>query len=987
MTSRRVQSGTLIKERKKYQARFGKVVSEVSVKKWNCLFFPNDNKLEERKSAQLSVVVNSSDVPPEVLHWFKTGQLQDTAVPTSLSKSPSPSSINNHEKENPSRRRVTPKHHKNRLLSPLSTPRPPTLGDVNESDSDVDVDEQDDATKSSDILGTARRKSCYGRSVRKKQQDSQPNRVGRRVVLFDDDDSDSGSEQNPTYSKDPNAEDDANGADDTESDDIIMTAERLLTLDEELEECHMGAQALATDNLDPETKRKTMEYYKKLERARAEKKELIGKTITVINGTKTQVFSEWRIIKDIVDIDSITAKKRPQEEIGVVDMDFNRLPEAEYPLVEVLLRFWPGDAFKQLDKLNVAFQKQYPGKDLVTMKEFFTFFACLLAAAPAGYGGDKLWKPPIVKGIFPHPDLSKVMRRARFKAIKTCYAAAFACDHNHVVKEGECWADDPVLTPGNDEWSKLQGLVNDFNSTVRRNFSASSDKCIDESMSPFRPRQSKTANLPHISYILRKPKPLGTEYKTTGCAESGIMLKLEIQRGKVRLLTLNQSIHIIFIISINAFRRCTILLQTPMRHMRHCDKYGGTAACTLRLGENVVSSDRSHCDTMYGDSWFASVRTALAVQKELNCHFIGHVKIAHKRFPKDWMEKTMEHWPGGTHLVLESCFDDTNLIALGYKYNANKVCHFIMTRGASLTTPGDPYLAKFKSSKGNYKSREVRRPLAVSSYFGSCGKIDVHNQIRQSQIALEEFWVTKCGWFRNVCTILGISATNAFFACSYSFARDCEYSQLKAKDFASILSNQLIAYPFPNTASFGRNVLPPGQDPPQWFELIPGRYVLNSIQPCATVLLDVTNSNDETITVGRAQFKSGWSQMSPVAVVGRPDGAPVISPDITDYHRQVKIRTAAGNDGKRHRPPQCKICKSYGLKQKKSPYLCVECGDFFCHDSETGRNGSCPRQCFWTHMCTKFKDSGFATPHWARDFEVWNNERISRCKVSDGIIE
>ena len=155
---------------------------------------------------------------------------------------------------------------------------------------------------------------------------------------------------------------------------------------------------------------------------------------------------------------------------------------------------------------------------------------------------------------------------------------------------------------------------------------------------------------------------------------------------------------------------------------------------------------------------------------------------------------------------------------------------FICTRGAGLTSHGDPYLAKFLTDIGNYKSREVFRPRLASNYFGKSNKIDVNNQIRQALIALEEHWKTHDGWFRCVTTILGMTATDTFIACNYSFAAECEYSGLKAKDFVSVLCYQLVRYPFPNTASFGRNVVRPGQEPPQWFELVPGRFIPNAIQ-------------------------------------------------------------------------------------------------------------------------------------------------------------
>ena len=390
-------------------------------------------------------------------------------------------------------------------------------------------------------------------------------------------------------------------------------------------------------------------------------------------------------------------------------------------------------------------------------------------------------------------------------------------------------------------------------------------------------------------------------------------------------------------------------------------KHGATTACTMRLGD---PSDR---DVIMGD---ASVKTATVLDDKLDCNFIGHVKTAHSRFPKKWLEETMEEWPCGTHLVLESLFGKENLIAVSYKYNKKKVCHFIMTQGASMTSPGDPYRAKYRSDVCNYKSRAVQRPLAVSKYFGTAGKIDIHNQIRQREIALEAHWNTCDVWLRNVCTILGMAVPNAFFACSYSFARDCEYSQLKAKDFVSILAKQLVVYPFPDSSTFGKHVRKPGQQPPQWFELLPRWFLTNSTNPNA--LVDVTNStiiHEESPIVGKTQLKPGWSQNSSIETVRNPDGAPFVPPDIAEYHRQVKIRAVVDSNGKCHRPPQCKICWLSGCDKKKPPYLCIECGDFFCHDTEQGRTGSCSCQCFWTHKCTMHKNSGsYSNPQLATEF-------------------
>jgi hypothetical protein len=426
-----------------------------------------------------------------------------------------------------------------------------------------------------------------------------------------------------------------------------------------------------------------------------------------------------------------------------------------------------------------------------------------------------------------------------------------------------------------------------------------------------------------------------------------------------------------------------------MKECRYFKEYASTSACTLRMAKDTVSSSAGHKDTFYGDSWFASVRTAQAISDELNCHFIGHIKQSHKRFPKEWLEETMKAWPGGTHLVLRSCFGKRNLVAVGYKYNKTKVCMFIMTKGAELTKHGDPYVSKYLSQYGNLRTREVRRPLVASRYFKASGAIDGNNQIRQSEIALEEHWISNCGWFRSACAVVGIVATNSFYASNHSFSSECEYSRLKAKDFVSILAHQLTNYPFPEADSFGRSVVRPGETPPEWFDVISTRFVPNVPWTNPAPLGDVTNEEDEARRVGKITMKPGWDWGEARTVCRPTDGfglrAPFLSVDIRETHKLTRVRVSALSDGTRHRPSQCKVCSLHGLKQKKPPFLCVECGDFFCHDSEKQPYSKFPRQCYWTHMCMHYRDSGLAAAAWKSEFAVWNQKRVQKCKESDGL--
>jgi hypothetical protein len=67
----------------------------------------------------------------------------------------------------------------------------------------------------------------------------------------------------------------------------------------------------------------------------------------------------------------------------------------------------------------------------------------------------------------------------------------------------------------------LSKLIDKFNENRGNIVAASVIKLLDESMSAWRPRKSKTGGLPNLSFILRQPEPLGTEFKSMACSETG----------------------------------------------------------------------------------------------------------------------------------------------------------------------------------------------------------------------------------------------------------------------------------------------------------------------------------------------------------------------------------------------------------------------------------------------------------------------------------
>ena len=82
--------------------------------------------------------------------------------------------------------------------------------------------------------------------------------------------------------------------------------------------------------------------------------------------------------------------------------------------------------------------------------------------------------------------------------------------------------------------------------------------------------------------------------------------------------------------------------------------------------------------------------------------------------------------------------EDVNSIALGYKYNVKNALTFVYSRGAATSVPGTTYEACFPDSYGNICVRHVARPAVVSTYFRYSNLVDLHNQSKQFDLALQK---------------------------------------------------------------------------------------------------------------------------------------------------------------------------------------------------------------------------------------------------------
>ena len=122
-------------------------------------------------------------------------------------------------------------------------------------------------------------------------------------------------------------------------------------------------------------------------------------------------------------------------------------------------------------------------------------------------------------------------------------------------------------------------------------------------MSAIKFRTTPKGDLPHYSYIFRKPESLGTDMKNVACSRLGTMLHLEIQKGKEDTKT-----------------------------SRFQNVLGGTTACIKRLAIDIKGCGQlTSNDTYFADSWFSSVKTAEEMAAA-GVDYCGPVKTSHKGF-------------------------------------------------------------------------------------------------------------------------------------------------------------------------------------------------------------------------------------------------------------------------------------------------------------------------------------------------------------------
>jgi hypothetical protein len=324
--------------------------------------------------------------------------------------------------------------------------------------------------------------------------------------------------------------------------------------------------------------------------------------------------------------------------------------------------------------------------------------------------------------MMPAPDFGLFLSRDRFRKIL------------------RYWARGPVGTEDKlkeNPWEEVDYWVRAFNKCRRDEIEAGTNVTPDEMMFAWRGKKGN-GGIPHLSFLIRKPIPLGTESKVVCEGTFGLCMYLEIQKGKA-----------------------------TMARKKFCRQYKATTACTVRLLYKMgldetnlpLTQKKKRC--VFGDSWFASVDTALALKKELGVHFTGPIKTAHKYFPLEPIRWLLNEMRRGDFVVFKN--ENKDLWAVGWHDNVFK--SYLTTHGTTL--PGKPADKRRQDKDTNVNfALQVPRPACIAMYNEQMGAVDRHNFYRQGILRLHMTWKTHSWQTRVQLEILALALVDTFLLCT-----------------------------------------------------------------------------------------------------------------------------------------------------------------------------------------------------------------------------
>ena len=134
-------------------------------------------------------------------------------------------------------------------------------------------------------------------------------------------------------------------------------------------------------------------------------------------------------------------------------------------------------------------------------------------------------------------------------------------------------------------------------------------------------------------------------------------------------------------------------------------------------------------------------------------------------------------------------------------------------------------------------------------------EVDYHNKLRQSDLALDKWWVTQCGWLR-LCTtvVMGMNITNCWKLFSYGVKRDHYDKLIGIREFSEKLAQYFFNNPFSTDRGTPSNNIPPLDefDDVDTFSTCRALHFSIYVSPSAAVrtIFDMTLNSASSISIG-----------------------------------------------------------------------------------------------------------------------------------------
>ena len=169
-------------------------------------------------------------------------------------------------------------------------------------------------------------------------------------------------------------------------------------------------------------------------------------------------------------------------------------------------------------------------------------------------------------------------------------------------------------------------------------------------------------------------------------------------------------------------------------------------------------------------AWFGSVVTAVEVYKRFGVHSTWVIKNNSSFFPKRALYSVLlarhGNRPAGHWVTFTTQIAGVPLYATAYAWSQKGISYFISTCG-STEKSCTPYQSWYENDFGGAEFKNLDRPKIAEFILNYLPLIDEHNRQRQSLLALEKCWPTKCCWFRLLTTIVGMSVVDEFYYYKY----------------------------------------------------------------------------------------------------------------------------------------------------------------------------------------------------------------------------